>query len=308
MSKKMINTFYFLIILLMAGCTGETKPPVSSTQEIQQLLNNYAGIHQELVYLKVIKYENGVITIDIIDADKELAKMLMEKIPLHSIGDDRLSKDLRAIDRSLRQHQGVTDVVFTASCLEVYKKWGAKENYLEKVSDQEKEKFYQELMQKYPDSLTMPYRIMALIAGERNAATLQENYLKKALEVNPNQVEIINELCWLYYTQGSNLQWAKEKMEQVLTLFPGYAHGYNTYAAILIKMGDPVKAITALEKGIQSRGRQDDEYKASDHYFLAISYAGSGNMTAAREALDKAIKLNPNDNFREEAEKAVRQN
>jgi tetratricopeptide (TPR) repeat protein len=313
MKKKMMNlsnviSFFSLILLLMAGCSGETKPPFSSAQEIQQLLDHYPGINQELIYLKVIKYENGSVTIDVIDAEKELAKMLMAKTPLKDMGDDPLAKKLLEIDKNLKQHKGLNEVVFTASCLNVYKKWKAKEKYLEKVSDQEKETFYQELMQQYPDSLTKPYQVLAYLAGERKATALQETYLKKALEVNPNQAEIINALCWLYYTQDRNLPWASEKMEQVLKLFPSFAHGYNTYGAILIRMGDPVKAITYLDRGLKIRAQHDNEMIASDHYLLAISYARSGNMTAAREALDKAKNLNPNDKVREEAEKELRQN
>lgn len=295
--------FYFILILLMIGCS---KSSFSSSQEIQQLLDHYPGLNQTLIYLKVINYENGNITLDVIDADMEFAKILMKKA-LKEIDGDKLAKILQDIEKRLKRHQGVNQVIFTASCLNAYEEWDKKDKFLEKASDQEKESFYQELIKKYPDSLTRPYRNLSYLAGKRNATALQENYLKKALEVNPNQAEVINELCWFYYTQGTNLHWAKERMEQVIKLIPNYAHGYNTHGAILLKMGEPVKAITYLEHGLKLRQKHDEEFIASDHYLLAISYARSGNITAAQEALDKAKKLNPNDGFRKEAEETVSQ-
>lgn len=306
--KSIINVIScLLIILVMVGCSGETKPPFSSIQEIQQLLDNYPDIKKELVYLKVRNYEKGIITLDVIDADNDVAVILMQGNSLKELGSDPIAKVLRDIDTNLKQHQGVNDVLFTASCWKVYKKMNVKVKILTNGSNEEKEKIFRQIIQEYPDSLTKPYQLLAHLAAERKDTALQEVYFKKALEVNPNEAEIINELCWLYYTQDINLPWASETMVQTLKFVPYYAHGYNTYGAILLKMGDPGKATMYLEMAAKLRPKDEQESLASDYFLLAIAYARSGNMTAAEEAFGKAMKINPGDEFRKEAEKAVSQ-
>lgn len=315
MKKQMtiiLNILYYcLIVVVISGWSwdGSAKTPFSSSSEIQGLLDLNPDIKNEAIYLKVRKCENGNITIDIIDADQDLAEQLMKKIPIDKLvltSHAHVGKVLKNIDATLKEHQGVNEVLFTASGIEIYNESSIKEKSLK--SDHEKEKYMQGLIERYSDSLTTPYRALAYLVGKRNEFALQEKYLKKALEVNPNSPEVINDLSWAYFMQGSNLQWASERMEQLLKIFPQFAHGYNTYGGILIKAGDPTKAITYLEEALKLRTEAEQEYRASDNYFLAISYARSGNPVAAKEALDQAIALNPNDAFRKEAEHAVRQN
>lgn len=119
-------------------------------------------------------------------------------------------------------------------------------------------------------------------------------YLKKALQNDPENIELIKQTLLLQLDTG-----AYEDVEEIaadaLELYPSQPLVYLTYGVALNKLSKFKDAIEQLEVGIDYI--IDDTKMESDFYQqLGEAYAGAGNAEKAQQYVDKANALKAQNN------------
>ena len=82
----------------------------------------------------------------------------------------------------------------------------------------------------------------------------------------------LNQIAWTLYEKEvptESVQLAKEWMKDVVSESPSYAH-YDTYAAILFKLGLKDDAITAANKAIEMAKQNEEDYKGTEELLQKI--------------------------------------
>jgi tetratricopeptide (TPR) repeat protein len=97
-----------------------------------------------------------------------------------------------------------------------------------------------------------------------------------------------NNLAWLYATSGGNLDVALTLAQAAKKELPDQPEVNDTLGWVYYRKGLFGLAIEALEQSVQK-----DPDNAVYLYHLGMSYAGQGDRTRARSALDRALVLNP---------------
>ncbi|MFC4633810.1 tetratricopeptide repeat protein [Dokdonia ponticola] len=119
-------------------------------------------------------------------------------------------------------------------------------------------------------------------------------YLKKALENDPDNIEVIKKTLLLQLDTGA-FQDAEEIAASALELYPSQPLLYLTYGVALNKQSKFKEAIDQLEIGIDYI--IDDTRMESDFYQqLGDAYAGTGNVAKAQQYIDKANALKAQNN------------
>ena len=114
-------------------------------------------------------------------------------------------------------------------------------------------------------------------------------YLKKAYQLAPNNVDIINALGVAYARAGENEK-AKKLFLKALKLDPKRGETYTNMGVLLASEGKYDEALKYFQKAISL-----DEYKNRDKAFfnIALVYKKKGNFNLYEEYLKKTITFNP---------------
>ncbi len=117
--------------------------------------------------------------------------------------------------------------------------------------------------------------------GDENATVAQY----EALAASGDPV-VLNNLAWLYMERGDER--AIETAEAAFALAPDDPDIADTMGWILVRFGQPEKAIRLFNDSIQARPRD-----ATFRYHLGVAYLESGDLNAGRAALEEALALGP---------------
>ncbi len=112
-------------------------------------------------------------------------------------------------------------------------------------------------------------------------------YVKKALDVAPNDTEYLERLSSVYIGLNEYPK-AAETIEKIITLDSNYTYGLYTLARIYQEMKMPSKAISIYERITDKIGYDYDVLRK-----MYDIYAGFKEMDKATEALEAILKLNP---------------
>ena len=115
----------------------------------------------------------------------------------------------------------------------------------------------------------------------------QENRLRELLAQNPDNPTLLAKLGDMYFERAEYFQ-AVQEYEKVLKLAPEDIDTYNDLGLSYFYIGRPEDAIRSLNKGIE----KDPSFQ---RIWLSLGFvqASNRNMEEAREALEKAIDIDP---------------
>jgi Tfp pilus assembly protein PilF len=130
---------------------------------------------------------------------------------------------------------------------------------------------------------------------------------QKLLDLTPDDAGALNNLAWLLLEEAPeelrNHTEAGRLAERAIALDPDNSYVLGTYGTVLLRRGDPRQAATFLERALEDRRPKLDE--ATDRYLFAIALARAGRLEEAERAYKSAVRQDPENRYRLEAEVAV---
>ncbi|MDA0832297.1 MAG: tetratricopeptide repeat protein [Planctomycetota bacterium] len=108
---------------------------------------------------------------------------------------------------------------------------------------------------------------------------------RELLAENEQSIIAMNNLAWLLAMEKSNLDEAEELIDRAIQIAGPIADLLDTKGVIQLMMGNHQQAISSFEKS----GQESDS--PSRRFHLALAYAGTDKLDAARFHLDEAIRM-----------------
>jgi Tfp pilus assembly protein PilF len=123
---------------------------------------------------------------------------------------------------------------------------------------------------------------------------------RAALEIDPNNVQVLNNLAWLLLQQGGQDAAAHDYAERAYRQTPMNPSVMDTLAMTLLKSGDKARGTQLLRMASNLDPRNSD---IRLHLVQALS--SSGDKSGARKEAQPLLKLAPSATARVEAEKLL---
>jgi Flp pilus assembly protein TadD len=114
-----------------------------------------------------------------------------------------------------------------------------------------------------------------------------ERHLEKALQIDPNYSDALNNLGTYYHRKGDNEK-AISCFEKVTTLDPGFYGGWVNLAGSLLTMGKFHQALPAITRAYSMR--PDDTQVVSQ---MALTYFYLHDLDNARKFFQKVVAMDP---------------
>lgn len=112
----------------------------------------------------------------------------------------------------------------------------------------------------------------------------------KALELRPDQPQVLNYLAYSWVDMGMNIEKARAMLERAVELRPYDGYIVDSLGWALYRMGDMPKAVEYLEKAVLL---QTDDWAINDH--LGDAYWAVGRKYEARFQWRHALSLKPDE-------------
>jgi len=122
--------------------------------------------------------------------------------------------------------------------------------------------------------------------GDSNQAVV---HYKSALELDPDNILVKNNLAWIYAETGGNIDVALRLAQEAEEARPDDPAISDTLAWIYVKKQSYDNAVKLLQTSVTK-----EPNKALYRYHLGMAYYQSGRKPEAKEALQMALKLEPN--------------
>jgi len=153
--------------------------------------------------------------------------------------------------------------------------------------------------QNEPDKLNAQFYFQLGSAAERAKDIEQAvKHFRKALDLEPDFAEALNYLGYMWAERGENLDEAKSMIERALKEEPKNAAFLDSMAWVLYKLKKPAEALPYMQKAIELTKTPDATLQ--DH--LGDIFAAMKRMGDAREAWEKALKVEPKEEIRKKLE------
>jgi tetratricopeptide (TPR) repeat protein len=119
-----------------------------------------------------------------------------------------------------------------------------------------------------------------------------ETAYTEALKLDPQNGDTCNNLAWVYIQRGTNVKEARELITRAMTLTPDHRPYYlDTLGVLLLKLGSPGEAITALNESLATLPKDRRDLLAEVQGHLADAYKAEGDDAKYREALQRQKEL-----------------
>ena len=126
-----------------------------------------------------------------------------------------------------------------------------------------------------------------LLQTQGNEDEARRRY-ERIVEANPRAPVAANNLAWIYASRGEQLDRALQLAQSAKAMAPDNPEINDTLGFIYIKKQLPGLAIPPLTLAVERQPTNP-----SFQYHLGLAYANAGNKEAARQRLDRALKLKP---------------
>jgi Flp pilus assembly protein TadD len=143
------------------------------------------------------------------------------------------------------------------------------------------------------------YNLAGYYAGRGYPDSAAAAY-ERALELDPNDSDSMNELAWLLTTEGRDMDKAL-KLALRATEFDPSGPNLDTLGWVHYTRGDFESAVRVLERCVDTWG-ESSEYL----YHLGMAYAKNGRRDQAQRALRNAAEMADDDDTRSLATEALR--
>ncbi|MEK6745017.1 MAG: tetratricopeptide repeat protein [Nitrospirota bacterium] len=116
----------------------------------------------------------------------------------------------------------------------------------------------------------------------------------QALDLDPKNGDLHNNLAWVYVQQDRKLGKAQDLVTAALELNPDHRPYYlDTLGVIQLKLGKVQDAIASLRGSTETIPRDLPDLLAEAYQHLAEAYRAAGDIPAADKALERQRQLKP---------------
>jgi Tfp pilus assembly protein PilF len=144
------------------------------------------------------------------------------------------------------------------------------------------------------------HTMIGVILQLQNRNPEAEKRYQRVLELDPRAPVAANNLAWLYAEGGRNLDVGLQLAQTAKAGMPQSPEVDDTLGWIYYKKGLAAMAVAPLQDAVTTVPQ-----KPVYRYHLGLAFLGSGDKTRAREALEAALKLDPNFDGAADARKAL---
>jgi len=121
-----------------------------------------------------------------------------------------------------------------------------------------------------------------------------EKAYEKALDLDPKNGDLLNNLAWVYLQQEKKLGKAQGLVQAALEHAPARRPYYlDTLGVLFLKDGKVPEAIAALKESSETIPRDQPEFLAEAFQHLSDAYRAAGDIPAAENALERQRALRP---------------
>jgi len=146
---------------------------------------------------------------------------------------------------------------------------------------------FEGLAKRDPKSVVAHTMSGMLLNAQHKREEAKKHY-EQALSIDERSPIAANNLAWMYVEDGGNLDVALQLAQTAKSAAPNYADVDDTLGWIYYKKGLVSQAVAALKESVD-KNPTNPTFK----YHLGLAYAKSGDAPAARQALEAALKLDP---------------
>jgi len=152
----------------------------------------------------------------------------------------------------------------------------------------QEEQVLKKAIELHPNNASV-YERLGEVYKEYGKYTEAEQALKKAIELDPNDFTPYEVLAWVYRLQRKDAE-SEQTFEKVIELNPNIVFAYQILGNLYNEHGKYAEAEQALKKAIELNPNNKHPYEV-----LAWFYRDQKKFAEAEQALKKAIELDPND-------------
>jgi len=117
---------------------------------------------------------------------------------------------------------------------------------------------------------------------------------QQALTIQPDHPLASNNLAYLMLQQGGNIDVALAMAQTARRGMSDSANAADTLGWAYYQKGVYQSAISQFQESLRLAEKHGEPDDATVHYHLGLAYQKANQMTQARQQLEKAVKLNPN--------------
>ncbi len=158
---------------------------------------------------------------------------------------------------------------------------------------------FDKLALRQPWAVGPPTMAALILQAQGKDAEARQRY-ERLVEANPHAAVASNNLAWIYASHSEQLDRALQLAQAAKADLPDHPEVNDTLAFVYLRKQLPSLAIPLLRLAVDK-----DPANPAFHYHLGLAYSQTGNKAAARQALERALRLKPDFEGAEDARKVL---
>jgi tetratricopeptide (TPR) repeat protein len=159
---------------------------------------------------------------------------------------------------------------------------------------------FDKLAARQPRAVGPPTMAALILQGQGKNEEARRRY-ERLVEANPHAAVASNNLAWMYASRGEQLDRALQLAQAAKAELPDDSEVNDTLAFVYLKKQLPSLAVPLLQLAIAK-----NPTNPAFQYHLGLAYSQIGEKDAARQALERALRLKPDFEGAEDARKLLR--
>src|SRR5450759_4361700 len=159
---------------------------------------------------------------------------------------------------------------------------------------------FDKLAARQPAAVGPPTMAGLILQAQGKDEEARKRY-ERIVEKDPHAAVASNNLAWMYASRGEQLDRALQLAQAAVGQVPDHPEFNDTLAFVYLKKQLPSLAIPPLRLAVEKAPANP-----AIHYHLGLAYSQIGDKVAARQALERALKLKADFDGADDARKVLR--
>jgi len=300
---KKLTALLILLPVLFLSCEDDRLPVTTDNEQALQNFLQARELFEKLRYQDAVPYLEQAIAAD---SSLAMAYLFLAQTVTNTNERYALIEKAKSLSNNVSKGERLIILGFEAGAFGFSKK---------------QEQYFQELVDAYPKDEQALINLANFYFGQREYDKALV-YYKRMVQINPNFSISYNQMGYVYrYHQ--NYPAAEESFKKYIKLLPGDPNPYDSYAELLLKMGEYEVSIETYEKALEidpdflpshlgiatnliymrqyqkARSQLNHLYKIAGediqrinaHFGIAVSYLAEGDVDMTLKEIEKLYKM-----------------